>query len=73
MEKFNEIFAEAKLTFMSLVGLIFFWLIAGFCTADIQIKIFNIPIWAILGTIGVWTVAIVIAIALSKKIKDIEF
>ena len=73
MNKFNEIFNEMKLTFFFLAGLIFFWIFAGFFTSDIQLKIFNIPLWAIFGTMGVWIFAIAIAVTVSRKIKDIEF
>ena len=53
---------------MRLAGLIIFWLIAGFGTASLDVKIFHLPLWAVLGSIGVWFVAILISAVLSKKL-----
>ena len=67
-EKFSLVRREAIYTGFALVGLIIFWLIAGFGTADIDVKIFHLPIWAFLGSIGVWIFAIIISYILSKKL-----
>ena len=72
-QKFKIVRREAIYTGIALVALIFFWLIAGFGTASIDVKIFHLPLWAILGTIGVWIFAIVISFVLSKKLfKDMD-
>lgn len=65
-QKFSLIRREAIYTGLALFGLIIFWLIAGFGTASLDVKIFHIPLWAIMGTIGVWFVAIAISFILSK-------
>ena len=65
-EKFSLVRREAIYTGLPLAGLIIFWLIAGFGTANSEIKIFHLPLWAVLGSIGVWVVAIVISAILSK-------
>ena len=72
-EKFSLVRREAIYTGLALAGLIIFWLIAGFGTASSEIKIFHLPLWAVLGSIGVWFVAIVISAVLSKILfKDID-
>ena len=67
-EKFKIVKREAIFTGIALIALIIFWFIAGFGTASLDIKIFHLPLWAILGTIGVWIFAIVISFVLSKKL-----
>lgn len=72
-EKFSLVRREAIYTGLALVGLIIFWLIAGFGMAASEIKIFHLPLWAVLGTIGVWFVAIIISAILSKILfKDVD-
>ena len=72
-EKFSLVRREAIYTGLALVGLIIFWLIAGFGTASSEIRIFHLPLWAVLGSIGIWLVAIVISAVLSKILfKDID-
>lgn len=67
-QKFSLVRREAIYTGIALFGLIIFWLIAGFGTSSLEIKIFHVPLWAILGSIGVWIVAIIISAILSKKL-----
>ncbi len=72
-QKFSLVRREAIYTGLALVGLIIFWLIAGFGTAASDVKIFHLPLWAVLGTIGVWLVAILISAVLSKILfKDVD-
>lgn len=72
-EKFSLVRREAIYTGLALAGLIIFWLIAGFGTASSEIRIFHLPLWAVLGSIGVWLVAIVISAILSKILfKDVD-
>ena len=67
-QKFQIVRREAIYTLIALVTLIFFWLIAGFGTSSLDVKIFHLPLWAVLGTIGVWIFAILISFILSKKL-----
>lgn len=67
-EKFNVVRREAFYTGIALAALIIFWIIAGFGTSSLDVKIFHIPLWAILGTVGVWIFAIVISFILSQKL-----
>lgn len=72
-QKFSLVKREAIYTGIALFGLIIFWLIAGFGTASSEIKIFHLPLWALLGTVGVWFVAICISAILSKVLfKDVD-
>ena len=72
-QKFSLVKREAIYTGVALAGLIIFWLIAGFGTASLDVKIFHLPLWAVLGSIGVWFFAIIISAILSKKMfKDVE-
>ena len=72
-QKFSLVRREAIYTGLALVGLIIFWLVAGFGTAGIDAKIFHLPLWAFLGSIGVWIFGIFISFILSQKLfKNIE-
>ena len=72
-QKFRIVKREAVYTGIALIALIIFWLIAGFGTASLDVKIFHLPLWAFLGSIGVWIFAIVISFVLSRKLfKDID-
>lgn len=72
-EKFSLVRREAIYTGLALVGLIIFWLIAGFGTAGIDAKIYRLPLWVVLGTFGVWIFAIFISFVLSRKLfQDID-
>ena len=70
--RYLETLKEAKMTILGLLLLVTFWVLAGALLAGIESTICNIPIWAIVGTLGVWTVAIVIAVTLSRNIKDVD-
>ena len=67
-QKFSLVKREAIYTGLALVGLILFWLVAGFGTSAVDVKIFHLPLWALLGTVGVWFVGIAIAALLSRKL-----
>ena len=72
-QKFSLVKREAIYTGLALVGLIIFWLIAGFGMSSSDVKIFHLPLWAVLGTIGVWFVAIAISFVLSKILfRDVD-
>lgn len=72
-QKFSLVKREAAYTWLALAGLIIFWLIAGFGFAGVDVKIFHLPLWAFLGSIGVWLFAICVSFILSRKLfKDID-
>ena len=70
--RYLEILKEAKMTALGLLSLIIFWLIAGIAFSSVEMSIYGIPIWALVGTLGVWTIAIIIAITLSRNIQDVD-
>ena len=72
MTKYLETLREAKGTVAALLALIVFWLLAGLLFSGVEISVYKVPLWAILGTIGVWTFAILLATTLSKNIKDAD-
>ena len=72
MNKYVETLCEAKWTATALVALIIFWIVAGIVGSHVEKYVYNVPMWAVFGTLGVWTFAIVIAMALSRNIKDSE-
>lgn len=67
-QKFSLIRREATYTGLALVGLIIFWLAAGFGLSSSSVKIFHLPLWAVAGSIGVWLFAILISYILSHKL-----
>ena len=69
---FQQIKREASLTVLFLALLILFWIIAGFGFSGAKMQVFEVPLWAILGTVGVWFAAIILAYILTRKIKDVD-
>lgn len=58
-EKYRQVRREAGWTGILLAALIVFWCLAGFGLADVEMEIFGLPLWAVMGTIGVWLFAII--------------
>ena len=67
-EKYGQVRREAIATGIVLLLLILFWLVAGFGLADAGIKVFHLPLWAVMGSIGVWFVAILLVRLLTKTV-----
>ena len=73
-QKYLQIRREAAFTGLALLALILFWLVAGFGTSGLDIKVMHLPLWAVLGSIGVWAMAIVLTFLLTHFIfKDMDF
>ena len=73
-QKYLQIRREAAFTGAALLALILFWLVAGFGTASLYVKIMHLPLWAVLGSIGVWIVAIALTFFLTHFIfRDMTF
>lgn len=72
MSRYMEVMKEAKMTAFSLLLLIIFWLLAGILGSGVEVEVYGVPLWAVLGTVGVWTFAIVLAITLSRNIKNVD-
>lgn len=56
-EKLQQIKKEAIVTGIALIVLIAFWSVAGFGVSSVDITIFNLPLWSVTGTVGVWIFA----------------
>ena len=66
-EKFLQIKKEALWTGATLIALILFWLFAGFGVANLtDAKIFSLPLWAVMSSVGVWFAAIILVKCLVK-------
>ena len=73
-QKYLQIRREAAFTGLALLALILFWLVAGFGTASLDVKVMHVPLWAVLGSIGVWAMAILLTFLLTKFIfRDMDF
>ena len=62
-EKYRQVRKEAGATGGLLVLLILFWCFAGFGLAGVDAEIFGLPLWAVMGSVGVWIFAIVGVVA----------
>ena len=58
-EKYRQCRKEAGATGRFLVLLILFWCVAGFGLSGVDAELFGLPLWAVLGTVGVWAFAII--------------
>ena len=58
-EKYRQVRREAGATGVLLALIILFWCAAGFGLAGVPVFVFGLPLWAVMGTVGVWMFAIV--------------
>ena len=58
-EKYRQVRKEAGATGVFLALLILFWCVAGFCLSGVEVEVCGLPLWAVLGTVGVWCFAII--------------
>lgn len=59
-EKYRQMRREAGFTGLALLLLILFWLAAGFGAAQLELKVFHLPLWAVTSSVGVWLMAILL-------------
>ena len=67
-KKYRQVQREAVATGIVLLLLILFWLVAGFGLSGSEIKIFHLPLWAVMGSVGVWFMAIFLVRVLTKTV-----
>ena len=67
-EKYRQCRKEAGATGILLVLLILFWCVAGFGLSGTDADVFGLPLWAVLGTVGVWAFAILGVIVLVRGV-----
>ncbi|MBO6304427.1 MAG: YhdT family protein [Selenomonadaceae bacterium] len=65
-EKLQQIKKEAVATGVALIILIIFWCAAGFGVSGVDVKMFNLPLWSVTGTVGVWIFAMALVWFLLK-------
>ena len=58
-EKYRQVRREAGATGVLLALIILFWCAAGFGLAGVPVFVFGLPLWAVMGTVGVWLFALV--------------
>ena len=58
-EKYRQVRREAGATGVLLALMMLFWCAAGFGLAGVPVFVFGLPLWAVMGTVGVWLFAIV--------------
>ena len=58
-EKYRQVRREAGATGVLLALIILFWCAAGLGLAGVPVFVFGLPLWAVMGTVGVWMFAIV--------------
>ncbi len=63
-EKMAQTSKEAIISVVALAIVVIAWIIFGFGLSAFDIRIAETPLWAIMGTIGTWVVAIIICIVL---------
>ena len=72
-EKYHQVKKEAASTGFVLFAIIIFWLIAGFGTAMLDIKIFHMPLWVLTSCIGTWLFGMAMVwFLITKVFKDMD-
>ncbi len=72
-EKYRQMKKEALFTFLALAVLIVFWLAAGFGLARFDVTVFQLPLWALTSSLGVWFFALLLVKLLLKFVfKDMD-
>ena len=72
-EKYRQVRREAIATGVALLVLIGFWLFAGFGLSGVDATLFSLPLWSVMGSVGVWLFAILLSWILAERIfRDME-
>lgn len=73
LEKYLQIRREAAATGLAVALLIIVWCLVGFGLADVPVELGGIPLWALLGTVGIWGFALLlVAFLLRFVFKDMS-
>lgn len=67
-KKYAQVRKEAMYTGLALVFLILFWIVAGFGLAQVDVKVFHLPLWAVTSSVGVWAMAVLLVKFLTKYV-----
>ena len=72
-EKYRQLCREAGATGLVLLTLIILWCVLGFGLSSSQVMVFGLPLWAVMGTVGIWLLAIALTFVLVKFVfKDMS-
>ena len=63
-QKMAQATREAKATVVALAVIIVAWIVLGFGLSGIDVQVFQLPIWVVGGTLGVFVVSVVVAAVL---------
>lgn len=73
-QKMRQANREAKATVVAFFVIVATWLVGGMGLSGIDVTVFGTPLWAVVGTLGTWAVAIVCAVVLSRHVfRDFSF
>ena len=67
-QKMRQANREAKATLVAFAVIVAAWLAGGIGLSGVDVKVFGTPLWAVVGTLGTWAVAIACAVVLSKRV-----
>lgn len=67
-EKFIQMNKEARATWILFLIMLLWWIFTGIFLKDVNIKIFYMPLWAFLSTIGTMIISTIGVIILVKKV-----
>lgn len=67
-QKHEQANREAVATVVALVITIAVWVACGFGLSGLGVTVFHTPLWVIGGTVGTWASAIVVSVALAKRV-----
>lgn len=67
-EREKQIRDEAKATFVVLIFIIVFWILAGFGVSYLHITLWHMPLWVITGCIGTWIFAVILVYLLVSRV-----
>lgn len=67
-QKMRQANREAKATLVAFAVIVAAWLAGGIGLSGVDVKVLGTPLWAVVGTLGTWAVAIACAVVLSKRV-----
>lgn len=72
-DKLKQCDHEAKVTFIGLIATIIVWAVCGFGLSNLDIEIFQLPLWVVAGCFGTFLFAILFVTIFCKFImRDVD-
>lgn len=63
---------DALWALVALAAVVVVWLLCGFGLAGLDVQVFSLPLWVVMGLLGTWAAAIVAAVLLARRFKDLD-